>query len=114
MISKDRLACGQYSRRTTDRREEMLRLGKKLASASFTVFCAPDELRDWIRTLCIEKNLACVSFIGANQFSAIEEAPDEIMSQDDNYHRIFLCPKSSSPKQSLGMNDVQPLAWGWV
>lgn len=92
----------------------MLDYGKKLSAASFRVFCSPDELLEWVRTLCKEKDLGCITFTSSAKYGIVQDSPDRIVLYADIYSRMFLYPKSSQPKDSLTMSDVQSRAWGWV
>lgn len=84
-----------------------------MSKASLHVFCCPHELINWIRILCVKKELITISFRDSNEFGVISNSIDNLTLQDDTY-RIFLFPKSDISQRQLKMNDVKPREWGWV
>ncbi|MFL5735579.1 MAG: hypothetical protein ACJ78Q_20675 [Chloroflexia bacterium] len=92
----------------------MLDYGKKLSAASFRVFCTPDELLEWVKTLCKEKDRGCITFTSSAKYGIIQSSRDKIVLYDDIFSRMFLYSSTAQPSNSLTMNDVQSRAWGWV
>ncbi len=84
-----------------------------MASTSFFVFCTPEEFIGWIRTLCGEKQLGCISFRNTGAFGWGVNSPNELLLYSDTY-RMFLYPKSDAPQKPLTMNDIKARDWGWV
>jgi hypothetical protein len=85
-----------------------------MASQSLRLFCLPDELARWLRTLCDSKSLDAILFRETMPSAGtIIDSPAAFCVPDDTY-RIFLFPKFAAPDHPLGLNDVRAREWGWV
>jgi hypothetical protein len=85
--------------------------GVRVASARFSVFCTPNEIRSWTQLLCQKYVLRCLAFRPDGGYLV---AISYLHQLDKDVYRIFLVPNTYPLESPFTLDNVEPRKHGWV